>query len=48
MGFGRLKPQRAQNLNSVRSVGDLRKIGRKVAEEIREEHLGGFVPAGGE
>lgn len=43
MGFEDIKPERVQKLDSIRYIGDLRRIGRKVAEEIKIEHFGNFI-----
>ena len=44
MGFPDIKPENVQKLDSVEYIGDLRRVGRKAAEEIKIEHFGNFVP----
>jgi predicted acylesterase/phospholipase RssA len=44
MGLQDIKPENVQKLDSVEYIGDLRRVGRKAAEEIKIEHFGSFVP----
>lgn len=39
-----IKPEDVQKLDSIEYISDLRKVGRKVAEEIKIEHFGNFIP----
>ena len=39
MGLHDIKPRNVQKLDSVRYIDDLRRVGRKVAEDIKIEHL---------
>jgi hypothetical protein len=43
MGLHDIKPKNVQKLDSVRYIDDLRRVGRKVAEEIKIEHFGNFI-----
>jgi predicted acylesterase/phospholipase RssA len=38
-----IKPENVQKLDSIKFIDDLRKVGRKVAEEIEIEHFGNFI-----
>jgi predicted acylesterase/phospholipase RssA len=38
-----IKPENVQKLDSIKFIDDLRKVGRKVAEEIEVEHFGNFI-----
>jgi len=38
-----IKPENVQKLDSIDFIDDLRKVGRKVAEEIEIEHFANFV-----
>jgi hypothetical protein len=44
MGLHDIKPENVQKLDSVKYVGDLRRVGRKVAEQIKIDHFGSFIP----
>ena len=43
MGLNDIKPRNVQKLDSIAYIPDLRKVGRKVAEEIKIEHFGNFI-----
>ena len=43
MGLPGIKPEDVQKLDSIEYIPDLRKVGRKVAEEIELEHFGTFI-----
>jgi predicted acylesterase/phospholipase RssA len=43
MGLNDIKPKNVQKLDSIEYIEDLRKVGRKVAEEIKIEHFGNFI-----
>jgi predicted acylesterase/phospholipase RssA len=43
MGLHDIKPENVQKLDSVEYIGDLRRVGRKAAEEVKIEHFGSFV-----
>ena len=43
LGLPGIKPENVQKLDSIKFIDDLRKVGRKVAEEIKLEHFGSFV-----
>ena len=43
LGFNDIKPKNVQKLDSIDHIEDLRRVGRKVAEEIRIEHFGDFI-----
>ena len=43
LGLHDVKPKNVQKLDSVKYIADLRRIGRKVAEEIKIEHFGSFI-----
>lgn len=43
MGLGDIDPAEVSRLDSVDYVDDLRRIGRKVGEEVKLEHFGPFV-----
>jgi len=43
MGLHDIKPENVQKLDSIEYIDDLRRVGRKVAEEIKIEHFGKFV-----
>jgi hypothetical protein len=43
MGLDDIKPKNVQRLDSIEYIPDLRKVGRKVAEEIKIEHFGNFI-----
>jgi predicted acylesterase/phospholipase RssA len=43
LGLPDIKPRNVQKLDSVQYIDDLRRVGRKVAEEIRIEHFGNFI-----
>jgi predicted acylesterase/phospholipase RssA len=43
MGLHDIKPKNVQKLDSVDYTDDLRRVGRKVAEEIKIEHFGSFI-----
>lgn len=43
MGLGDIDPNKVSKLDSVDHMGDLRRIGRRVGEEVRLEHFGSFV-----
>jgi hypothetical protein len=43
LGLNDIKPQNVQKLDSVEYIPDLRKVGRKLAEEIKIEHFGNFI-----
>lgn len=43
MGLGDIDPNKVSKLDSVDHMDDLRRIGRRVGEEIRLEHFGSFV-----
>ena len=43
LGLKDINPEKVQKLDSIEHIGDLRNIGRKVAEEVRLEHFGTFV-----
>jgi hypothetical protein len=44
LGLHDIKPENVQKLDSVEYIGDLRRVGRKAAEEIKIEHFGSFIP----
>ena len=44
IGLDDIEPAKVQKLDSVESMGDLRRVGRMVAEEVKIEHFGKFVP----
>ncbi|HEV2706896.1 MAG TPA: patatin-like phospholipase family protein [Pyrinomonadaceae bacterium] len=43
MGLGDIDPSKVSKLDSVEHIADLRRIGRRVAEEVKLEHFGSFV-----
>jgi predicted acylesterase/phospholipase RssA len=43
MGLNDIKPKNVQKLDSIEYIEDLRKVGRKVADEITIEHFGNFI-----
>jgi hypothetical protein len=43
LGLNDIKPKNVQKLDSVEYIPDLRKVGRKVAEDIKIEHFGSFI-----
>lgn len=43
LGLVNIEPENVQQLDSVDSMADLRRVGRKVAEEVKIEHFGGFI-----
>jgi hypothetical protein len=43
MGLHDIKPKNVQKLDSIEHIGDLRRVGKKVAEEIKIDHFGHFV-----
>jgi hypothetical protein len=43
MGLSNIKPEHVQKLDSIEFIDDLRKVGRKVAEEIKIDHFGNFI-----
>ncbi|MEJ2153753.1 MAG: patatin-like phospholipase family protein [Desulfobacteraceae bacterium] len=43
LGLNDIKPKHVQKLDSIAYIEDLRRVGRKVAEEIRIEHFGEFI-----
>ena len=43
LGLPDIKPQNVQKLDSIEHIGDLREVGKKVAEEIKLEHFGNFI-----
>ena len=47
LGLPGIKPENVQKLDSIEFIDDLRKVGRKVAEEIKIEHFGNFVSPNG-
>ena len=44
LGFRDIEPENVQKLDSLEFIGDLRRIGRKVAKEVKINHFGAFVP----
>ena len=43
LGLNDIEPKNVQKLDSVDYIPDLRKVGRKLAEEIKIEHFGNFI-----
>jgi len=43
LGFKDIKSKRVQKLDSIRYIDDLRRIGKKVAEEVKLDHFGDFI-----
>ena len=43
LGLSDIEPKNVQKLDSVEYIGDLRRVGRKVAEEVKIEHFGNFI-----
>jgi hypothetical protein len=43
MGFEDIKPKSVQKLDSIRYIDDLRRIGKRVAEEVKLDHFGDFI-----
>jgi hypothetical protein len=43
LGLNDIKPNNVQKLDSIEYIPDLRKVGRKLAEEIKIEHFGNFI-----
>jgi len=43
MGLGDIDPSKVSKLDSVDYMGDLRRIGRRVGQEVKLEHFGSFV-----
>ena len=43
LGLQDIQPQNVQKLDSVEFIADLRRVGRRVAQEVQLEHFGGFV-----
>ena len=43
LGLPGIEPKNVQKLDSIEYIPDLRKVGRKVAEEIELEHFGDFI-----
>jgi predicted acylesterase/phospholipase RssA len=43
MGLHDIKPENVQKLDSIEYISDLRRVGRRVAEEIKREHFGSFI-----
>ncbi len=46
LGLSDIKPAHVQKLDSVECIGDLRRVGQKVAAEIEIEHFGDFIRLG--
>jgi hypothetical protein len=44
MGLNDIKPKNVQKLDSIEYIEDLRKVGKKVAKEIKIDHFGNFIP----
>lgn len=42
LGLADVKPENVQKLDSVAHVGDLQRVGRAVAKQVRPEHFSGF------
>lgn len=47
MGLGEIDPIQVSKLDSVDYIEDLRRIGRRLGEEVQLEHFGPFVPERG-
>ena len=43
LGLKDIEPKNVQKLDSIEYIPDLRKVGRKLAKEIKIEHFGSFV-----
>ena len=43
MGLGDIDPGKVSKLDSVDYIGDLRRVGKRVGEEVKIEHFGPFV-----
>ena len=43
LGLNDIKPKNVQKLDSIEYIPDLRKVGRKLAKEIKIEHFGSFI-----
>jgi hypothetical protein len=43
MGLHDIEPKNVRRLDSIEFIGDLSRVGRKVAEEIKIEYFGGFI-----
>jgi hypothetical protein len=43
LGFSDIDPTRVQKLDSVEFADDLRRVGRKLADEVKIEHFGPFL-----
>jgi hypothetical protein len=43
VGLHDIEPENVQKLDSIKFIGDLRRVGKKVAEEIKIEHFGDFT-----
>jgi len=43
MGLGDIDPKKVSKLDSVDALGDLSRVGKKLAEEVTLEHFGSFV-----
>jgi predicted acylesterase/phospholipase RssA len=43
LGLNDIKPKNVQKLDSVDYIPDLRKVGRKLAKEMKIEHFGSFI-----
>ena len=46
LGLGDLVPEQMQRLDSVKQVGNLRRVGQAAAREVAPEHFAGFLGAG--
>ena len=46
LGLSDIKPAHVQKLDSIECIGDLRRVGQKVAAEIEIEHFGDFIRLG--
>ena len=42
-GLYDIKPQNVQKLDSIEYIGDLRRAGKRLAEEIKIDHFGKFL-----
>jgi hypothetical protein len=42
-GLGDIDPGKVSKLDSVDYIGDLRRVGRRVGQEVKIEHFGTFI-----
>lgn len=47
LGLPHVNPEHVQQLDSVKHIGKLQEVGRKVAAQVDRAHFDGFLPAQG-